>query len=82
MVMLSRFVALSTSLTWKASLSQEFVWEKIGGGAFGPHNTVHIDDLSRNFALNPQSGLKCSACTCSIDLAPDRIAFFVRPQSR
>ena len=26
----------------------------------GPHNTVHIDDLARNFAMNPQSGLRIS----------------------
>lgn len=25
---------------------------------FGPHNTVHVDDLSRNFALNPKNGIK------------------------
>jgi ubiquitin-like domain-containing CTD phosphatase 1 len=24
----------------------------------GPHNAVHLDDLSRNFALNLSSGLK------------------------
>ncbi|KAI0747447.1 HAD IIID h [Irpex lacteus] len=28
---------------------------------FGPHNTIHIDDLGRNFALNPNQGLKISA---------------------
>lgn len=28
---------------------------------FGPHNTVHVDDLSRNFAMNPGSGIKISA---------------------
>jgi ubiquitin-like domain-containing CTD phosphatase 1 len=25
------------------------------------HNTVHIDDLSRNFALNLDNGLQCTA---------------------
>jgi ubiquitin-like domain-containing CTD phosphatase 1 len=25
---------------------------------FSPKNTIHIDDLSRNFAMNPQQGLK------------------------
>ena len=24
-------------------------------------NTLHLDDLSRNFALNPRSGVKCKA---------------------
>lgn len=28
---------------------------------FGHKNTIHIDDVSRNFAMNPQSGLKISA---------------------
>ncbi|KAG8937308.1 hypothetical protein FRC02_000078 [Tulasnella sp. 418] len=28
---------------------------------FGPSNTIHIDDLGRNFALNPREGLKISA---------------------
>lgn len=37
----------------------QIIWSKF------PHwnstNTVHIDDLSRNFALNLGSGLKCTA---------------------
>ncbi|KAI0780617.1 HAD subfamily IIID h [Trametes elegans] len=28
---------------------------------YGPRNTIHIDDLGRNFALNPKEGLKISA---------------------
>ncbi|OCH92115.1 hypothetical protein OBBRIDRAFT_869781 [Obba rivulosa] len=28
---------------------------------FGPANTVHVDDLGRNFALNPNQGLKIPA---------------------
>lgn len=35
----------------------EIIWRKFPG-RWGAHNTIHIDDLSRNFALNPQSGLK------------------------
>lgn len=38
----------------------EIIWRKFPDGQFGAVNTVHIDDLSRNFALNPQSGLKIS----------------------
>lgn len=38
----------------------EIIWRKFPEGKFGPVNTIHIDDLSRNFALNPQSGLKIS----------------------
>lgn len=25
---------------------------------YGPHNTIHIDDLARNFAMNPNNGLR------------------------
>lgn len=28
---------------------------------FGPHNTLHVDDLARNFALNPRNGIKVRA---------------------
>ncbi|EKM55328.1 uncharacterized protein PHACADRAFT_255874 [Phanerochaete carnosa HHB-10118-sp] len=28
---------------------------------FGPNNTIHVDDLGRNFALNPNQGLKIHA---------------------
>ena len=31
-------------------------------GRFGPHNTIMFDDLSRNFLMNPQSGLKIRPC--------------------
>lgn len=34
----------------------EVIWAKFP--AFGPHNTVHIDDLSRNFAMNPPNGIE------------------------
>mmetsp|Transcript_16476 Transcript_16476/g.28581 ORF Transcript_16476/g.28581 Transcript_16476/m.28581 type:complete len:345 (-) Transcript_16476:677-1711(-) len=35
------------------------IWEKFTH--WSSQNTVHIDDLARNFAMNPQSGLKCTA---------------------
>lgn len=38
----------------------EIIWRKFPDTRFSAANTVHIDDLSRNFALNPQSGLKIS----------------------
>ena len=38
----------------------EIIWRKFPN-QWGPHNTVHIDDLSRNFALNLGNGLKCKA---------------------
>lgn len=37
----------------------QIVWSKFP--RWGPHNTVHLDDLSRNFALNLGSGLKVTA---------------------
>jgi ubiquitin-like domain-containing CTD phosphatase 1 len=37
----------------------QLIWTKFPH--WGPHNTVHVDDLSRNFALNLRSGLKISA---------------------
>lgn len=38
----------------------KIIWSKFPE-QWGPHNTVHLDDLARNFALNPQSGLRVSA---------------------
>lgn len=35
----------------------EIIWRKFPG-RWSSQNTIHIDDLSKNFALNPQSGLK------------------------
>ena len=32
------------------------IWHKLP--QYSAHNTVHVDDLARNFAMNPQSGLK------------------------
>ena len=37
----------------------QIIWTKFP--RWGAHNTVHLDDLSRNFALNLGSGLKVSA---------------------
>ena len=37
----------------------QLIWAK--EAAWSAANTVHVDDLSRNFALNPKSGLKCRA---------------------
>ena len=35
----------------------ELIWRKMPE-YYNKHNTVHIDDLARNFALNPNAGLK------------------------
>ncbi|KAH8099554.1 HAD-like domain-containing protein [Cristinia sonorae] len=37
----------------------QIIWNHFS--QFGPHNTIHVDDLSRNFALNPNQGLKIHA---------------------
>ncbi|KAJ7085681.1 HAD subfamily IIID h [Mycena belliarum] len=37
----------------------QIIWNKFP--QFNATNTVHVDDLSRNFALNPKEGLKISA---------------------
>mmetsp|Transcript_8000 Transcript_8000/g.18541 ORF Transcript_8000/g.18541 Transcript_8000/m.18541 type:complete len:215 (+) Transcript_8000:639-1283(+) len=37
----------------------QIIWSKFP--RWGPHNTIHLDDLSRNFALNISSGLKVTA---------------------
>jgi ubiquitin-like domain-containing CTD phosphatase 1 len=38
----------------------QIIWSKFPD-RWGTHNTVHIDDLSRNFALNLDNGLQCTA---------------------
>jgi len=38
----------------------ELIWRRFPDH-YGPHNTIHVDDLGRNFAYNPQNGLKCTA---------------------
>eukprot|EP00762_Andalucia_godoyi_P007863 ANDGO_01299.mRNA.1 Ubiquitin-like domain-containing CTD phosphatase len=40
----------------------QVVWSIAGPeNGYGPHNTLHIDDLSRNFALNATNGIKVRA---------------------
>jgi ubiquitin-like domain-containing CTD phosphatase 1 len=36
------------------------IWSKFPH-LWGQHNTVHVDDLDRNFAMNPSSGVLVSA---------------------
>jgi len=37
----------------------ELIWGKFS--QWDAKNTIHVDDLARNFAMNPQSGLKIKA---------------------
>lgn len=37
----------------------EIIWQNFP--RYNRKNTVHVDDMSRNFALNPQNGIKVSA---------------------
>lgn len=55
----------------------EIIWKKFPG-RWDATNTVHIDDLSRNFALNPQSGLKIAPFKNSqVSCATDRELFYL-----
>jgi len=36
----------------------ELLWRALPQARWGPHNTVHVDDLARNFAMNPAAGLQ------------------------
>jgi ubiquitin-like domain-containing CTD phosphatase 1 len=38
----------------------ELLWRRFPE-RWGAHNTIHLDDIRRNFALNPGEGLLCSA---------------------
>ena len=43
--------------TWEHEVKAlEIIWSNFPH--YTPKNTLHIDDLSRNFAMNPQQGLK------------------------
>jgi ubiquitin-like domain-containing CTD phosphatase 1 len=61
----SRRSASSSSSSSNSSITHhvkplQIIWSKFTD-RWGCHNTVHIDDLSRNFALNINSGLKIKA---------------------
>ena len=61
----SMFRIVSTNARDHSSVSHhvkplQIIWSKFPD-RWGPHNTVHVDDLARNFALNLGSGLKCTA---------------------
>ena len=60
----SMFAITSTSTSGKKVKQYvkplQIIWNKFPQ-TWGPHNTVHLDDLSRNFALNLGNGLKVSA---------------------
>ena len=47
----------------------DIIWRKFP--QYGPQNTIHVDDLSRNFALNPGNGLKVQKPSRSCDLSRD-----------
>ncbi|KAJ3017284.1 hypothetical protein HKX48_003638, partial [Thoreauomyces humboldtii] len=52
----------------------DLIWRKFPH--LGPQNTVHVDDVSRNFAMNPQSGLKISAFKNGpVTRSTDRVLF-------
>eukprot|EP01116_Phalansterium_solitarium_P013966 TRINITY_DN31440_c0_g1_i1.p1 TRINITY_DN31440_c0_g1~~TRINITY_DN31440_c0_g1_i1.p1 ORF type:complete len:325 (-),score=69.97 TRINITY_DN31440_c0_g1_i1:8-982(-) len=50
----------------------QVIWSKFPE-FYSPHNTIMFDDLSRNFAMNPKSGLKIRPFrSCHINRASDR----------
>jgi ubiquitin-like domain-containing CTD phosphatase 1 len=60
----SMFTITSTKRDGSASVKHHvkplrIIWSKFP--RWGSHNTAHVDDLSRNFALNLTCGLKCKA---------------------
>ena len=52
----------STMLTVKQQYVKplEIIWAKCSNLGWGPHNTIHVDDLERNFELNKQCGVLIS----------------------
>ena len=64
----------------------EVVWAKLreqygardGKAARGAHNTVQVDDLSRNFSMNPQNGLRCTAFSRKSGKQDTELAFMAR----
>ncbi|KAI9009535.1 HAD-like domain-containing protein [Gaertneriomyces semiglobifer] len=55
----------------------ELIWTKLSESGLGPHNTIHVDDVGRNFAMNPQSGLKISAFKNGPQNRQDSVLFHV-----
>ncbi|CAH7689277.1 HAD-like domain-containing protein [Phakopsora pachyrhizi] len=53
----------------------ELIWRKISN--YNATNTVHLDDLSRNFVLNPTSGVKISAFKNARENKHDRQLVFL-----
>ena len=39
----------------------QILWDKLGPNIYNSSNTIHVDDLARNFALNPSCGITISA---------------------
>eukprot|EP01117_Protostelium_nocturnum_P010161 TRINITY_DN3629_c0_g1_i2.p2 TRINITY_DN3629_c0_g1~~TRINITY_DN3629_c0_g1_i2.p2 ORF type:complete len:356 (-),score=128.79 TRINITY_DN3629_c0_g1_i2:123-1190(-) len=48
----------------------DIIWSKLP--QYSAKNTIHIDDLGRNFALNPQSGLKIRAFKNALESKDDK----------
>ena len=63
-IFLQPFLPSQTPALVAAALPQvkplEFIWRRFPD-FYDRRNTVHVDDLSRNFVLNPANGLKCTA---------------------
>ncbi|PRP76063.1 hypothetical protein PROFUN_01779 [Planoprotostelium fungivorum] len=51
----------------------EIIWNKLP--QYSAKNTIHVDDLRRNFAMNPQSGLKVHAFKDALQNREDKELF-------
>jgi hypothetical protein len=56
---LSHFACHTSHVTRHKVKALSLVWRRLP--QYGPHNTLHVDDLARNFALNPANGIKIKA---------------------
>mmetsp|Transcript_15014 Transcript_15014/g.35411 ORF Transcript_15014/g.35411 Transcript_15014/m.35411 type:complete len:330 (-) Transcript_15014:119-1108(-) len=54
----------------------EFIWTKFPL-LYNAQNTVHVDDLGRNFALNPKNGLKISAFRNAAAMRSDKELLYI-----
>lgn len=78
----SMFTVCSTDRRGQPRLHEvkalEVIWAKFP--AFGPHNTVHVDDLGRNFAMNPRNGIEVRPFrlkTCDEDVELEHLTAYL-----
>ena len=55
----------------------ELIWSKLGD-RYHSENTVHVDDLARNFAMNPNHGVKVKAFRLAKNPMDDELLHLAR----